>query len=99
MNKATGLWLAEAVHFYDELTKQGWTVEIASPRGGYTPLDPLSLGNMNEVDWKYYGDLSFRKLLANTKQASEVYAEYFVVVHFAGGHGTVWDFYEDEKLH
>ncbi len=21
------------------------------------------------------------------------------MVHFAGGHGTVWDFYEDEKLH
>jgi len=99
MDKPTGLWLAEAVHFYDELIKQGWTVDMVSPRGGYTPLDPMSLTMMNEVDWKYYGDDAFRKLLGNTKKPSEINPEDYDVVHFAGGHGTVWDFYEDEKLH
>lgn len=54
---------------------------------------------MNAVDWKYYGDDAFRKLLGNTKKPSEINPEDYDVVHFAGGHGTVWDFYEDEKLH
>ncbi len=70
LNKATGLWLGEAVHFYDEFIKQGWTIDIVSPRGGYTPLDPMCLGNMTEVDWKYYGDTTFRHLLGNTKKPS-----------------------------
>ena len=43
MNRATGLWLGEAVHFYDQLVKAGWHVDFVSPRGGYTPIDPVSL--------------------------------------------------------
>lgn len=53
----------------------------------------MSLTMMSEVDWKYYGDDNFRKLLGNAKKPSEVNAEDYAVVHFAGGHGTVWDFY------
>lgn len=38
LDKPTGLWLAEAVDFYDELIKNGWIIDFVSPRGGYTPL-------------------------------------------------------------
>ena len=94
------MWLAEAVHFYDELVKAGWTVDIVSPKGGYTPLDPMSLQQgMDAVNWKYYADPEFRHVLGNTKKPSEINPTDYDVVHFAGGHGTVWDFYEDEKLH
>lgn len=43
LNKATGLWLGEAVHFYDVLAKDGWSIDLVSPKGGYTPIDPSSL--------------------------------------------------------
>jgi len=57
LNKPTGLWLAEAVHFYEPLVNQGWAVDFMSPRGGYTPIEPNSLqSGMTEVDWKYYND-------------------------------------------
>lgn len=54
---------------------------------------------MDEVNWKYYADPAFRQLLGNTKKPTEVNPEEYDVIHFAGGHGTVWDFYEDDKLH
>lgn len=97
--KATGVWFSEASHFYDELIKAGWTVDFASPRGGYTPIEPMSLGSMSEEDWKYYADPVYRHHLANTKNPSQVNPDDYDCIHFAGGHGTVWDFYEDEKIH
>ena len=30
----TGLWLSELVHFYDEIEKDGFEIEIVSPKGG-----------------------------------------------------------------
>jgi putative intracellular protease/amidase len=38
VNKATGLWLGEAAHFYNELIDHGWKFDFVSPRGGYTPI-------------------------------------------------------------
>lgn len=37
MERATGLWLGEAVHFYDKMVNAGKEVDFVSPRGGYTP--------------------------------------------------------------
>ena len=68
LDKPTGLWLGQAVHFYDELINQGWTIDFVSPKGGYTPLDPSSLQQgMDEVCWKYYTDSTFMQLLGNTR--------------------------------
>ena len=39
----TGLWLGELTHFVDAVKKAGYAVDIASPQGGYVPLDPESL--------------------------------------------------------
>ena len=39
----TGLWLGELTHFLDVAEEAGFRVDIASPRGGYVPIDPESL--------------------------------------------------------
>jgi putative intracellular protease/amidase len=99
-NRPNGLWLGEAVHFYDELFHAGWSIDIASPKGGYTPIDPVSLvDRMDEVTWKCYADTGFRNLLGAAKKASDVNPNDYDVVFYAGGHGTVWDFYENLVLH
>ncbi|CAH0174030.1 hypothetical protein [Chryseobacterium sp. Bi04] len=41
MDRATGLWLGEAVHFYEKLLEKGYDIDFVSPRGGYTPLEPI----------------------------------------------------------
>ena len=57
LNRATGLWLGEAAHFCHELDHHAgqYAYDLVSPRGGYTPIDPVSLQTApNEIDWKYY---------------------------------------------
>lgn len=39
----TGLWLGEMTHFWDIAEQAGFQMDIASPLGGYIPLDPESL--------------------------------------------------------
>ena len=45
-DEATGLWLAEATEFVEEVTKAGFKVDYVSPLGGAVPIDPRSLGKM-----------------------------------------------------
>lgn len=99
MDRATGLWLGEAVHFYEKLHQQGIEIDFVSPKGGYTPLDPISLQMMVQpIDWKFYADDEFRNKLATTKKPKEVNADDYNVIYFAGGHGVVWDFPENKEL-
>jgi putative intracellular protease/amidase len=39
----TGLWLGELTHFWDVAEEAGYSMDIASPSGGYVPIDPESL--------------------------------------------------------
>lgn len=39
----TGLWLSELTHFLDVVEQAGYQTDIASPSGGYVPIDPDSL--------------------------------------------------------
>src|SRR5689334_1238761 len=41
----TGLWLGELTHFWDVAERAGFPMEIASPLGGYVPIDPESLAH------------------------------------------------------
>ncbi len=38
LNRATGLWLGEAVHFVKKVEEAGYEVDYVSPQGGYTPI-------------------------------------------------------------
>lgn len=99
MDRATGLWLGEAVHFYEKLAKKDFEIDFVSPRGGYTPLDPVSLQEyVQPIDWEYYHDKTFREKLANTKKPSEINAADYDVIYFAGGHGVIWDFPDNQQL-
>jgi len=99
MDRATGLWLGEAVHFYEKLHEKGYEIDFVSPRGGYTPLDPISLQMfVQPVDWKYYQDEDFRKKLGSTLKPEDIVPENYDVIYYSGGHGVVWDFPENEKL-
>ena len=98
--KATGLWLSEAVHFIDVIKKAGIEVDYVSPKGGYTPIDPGSLekASMSPVDWEYYTNHDFMNKLATTLSAAEINSEDYNVIYYTGGHGVIWDFPNDENL-
>lgn len=100
INRPTGLWLGEAVHFVDEVIKNGYEVDYVSPLGGYTPIDPHSLEDdmMTPLDWQYYQNHEFMNQLGNTKNIHEVNSDDYDVIYYTGGHGVIWDFPEDETL-
>ncbi|MGL4818469.1 MAG: type 1 glutamine amidotransferase domain-containing protein [Bacilli bacterium] len=98
--RPTGLWLGEAVHFVHVMEEAGYSIDYASAKGGYTPIDPHSLSNdfMTPTDWKYYTDHHFMNLLGNTIAAKDVDPSQYDAVYFTGGHGVMWDFPEDSTM-
>ncbi|KJZ16839.1 MULTISPECIES: type 1 glutamine amidotransferase domain-containing protein [unclassified Halomonas] len=97
-DRATGLWLGEAVHFIDHVEQAGWTCDIASPKGGYTPIDPHSLAAAEPIDWDYYQNKDFMNRLGTTLALDEVNAADYRAIYLAGGHGVIWDFPGNETL-
>ena len=98
MDRATGLWLGEAVHFVKKVEAAGYEVDYVSPKGGYTPIDPHSLSMAEPVDWEWYQDKDFMNRLGKTLKASEVNPDDYVAIYYAGGHGVVWDFPDNAEL-
>lgn len=96
----TGLWLSELTHFYDEFEKEGIEMDIVSPKGGKVPIDQRSLGRMvlDKATKERYEDQSFMSKLDNTKSISEVNTEDYDLLFFAGGHGAMWDFKDNDEI-
>lgn len=74
-NRATGVWLAEAVHFVDKMSGAGFQFDYVSPAGGYAPLDPDSLQTNDSRDWKWYRNKEFRDALGRTVLPSLCYGK------------------------
>lgn len=98
MNRANGLWLGEAVHFVKKVENANYQVDYVSPLGGYTPIDPHSLSMADETDWEWYQNKRFMNRLGKTLKPAEIDPKNYCAVYYAGGHGVVWDFYDNKEL-
>lgn len=94
----TGLWLSELTHFYDVMARRRIIMDIVSPLGGIIPVDERSLDLKDECNAKYWDDSPFREKLQNSLKPSEVHANDYRLIYFAGGHGAMWDFIENTDL-
>ena len=94
----TGVWFSEIVHFYNVLVRQRILIDFVSPQGGIIPIDERSLDSRDELVQEYLQKPDFMKLLKNAMSPSEVDYRDYRVVYFAGGHGAIWDFPENEEL-
>ncbi|WP_419418411.1 type 1 glutamine amidotransferase domain-containing protein [Legionella sp. D16C41] len=102
----TGLWLSELTHFWDVFNKAGIKMDIASPQGGFVPLDPESLllpetghtlGLAGDV-YHYYQDRAFMNLLKNSLNIADVNPANYHALYLTGGHGVCFDFPKSESL-
>lgn len=97
----TGLWLGELTHFWDVAEEAGYRMDIASPKGGYIPIDPESLAatvlKEGGVD-KRYEDRQFMNLLEETKRVTDVGHESYDAIYLTGGHGVCYDFPKSAEL-
>lgn len=97
----TGLWLGELTHFYDVAEKAGFQLDIASPAGGFVPIDPESLQPLilkqGHTDQRYK-DREFMKLLDNTMKVADADVNNYDAIYLTGGHGVSFDFPDNGAL-
>lgn len=98
LNRATGLWLGEAVHFVKKVEEAGYIVDYISPKGGYTPIDPHSLAMAESIDWEWYQKKEFMNRLGTTLTPKEINPDDYIAIYYAGGHGVMWDFPDNQEL-
>ncbi|MBM7551843.1 type 1 glutamine amidotransferase domain-containing protein [Thalassobacillus pellis] len=89
----TGLWLSEFVEPYMEFTQEGFEVTTASPKGGKVHIDPNSFSNELPKEWDGVMDP-----LDSTVKLEDINPEEFDGVFLPGGHGTMFDFPENETM-
>jgi len=96
---ATGLWLGETTEFAEELQKEGIDVDYVSPKGGFVPLDPRSMKYVDESIMEFYETSDFKtRALSETLKPSEVNPDDYFAIYYAGGHGVMWDFPDNQEL-
>ena len=93
----TGFWLEELAAPYYEFIDAGYSLTLASPKGGLPPLDPKSnLEDFKTDDTRRFeADETAQHALANTVALSTVNQEDFDAIFYPGGHGPLWDLKED----
>lgn len=83
----TGAYLSEVAHPYDVFVAEGFSVDLASVRGGEIPLD-----GVEDADAPSRAFLTARAdELKHTIAAKQVDANRYDAIFFAGGHGAMWD--------
>jgi putative intracellular protease/amidase len=90
--KKTGWYLSEVTHVYFPLIEAGFHVDFASPRGGPAPLDESSRKLDDADNQRFVADEALMASLQRTLPLAEIDPADYEVVHFAGGHGVMWDF-------
>lgn len=98
--EATGAWYEEVAAPYWAFRDAGHEVTLATIRGGEVPFDPRSLTEspLPASVRRFHDD----EAAIEAARHSEVFADLdiggFDAIFLAGGHGTMWDFAENEAL-
>jgi len=99
--KKTGLWLEELATPYYAFVDAGTSVTIASIQGGQVPIDPGSQkahGDNSPSVERFLNDTNGQQSVANTPSVDEVKASNYDALFLPGGHGTMWDLPQSDRL-
>lgn len=92
----TGYNVAEAPHPWKVFRDSGHFVDFASIKGGQPPRDTVDTDDPIQV--QFTEDETTRAGLYNTARVEVVDPEQYDAVYLVGGHGTMWDFPNNEGL-
>jgi putative intracellular protease/amidase len=97
---ATGVFASELTVPYYRFLDAGMQVDVASPRGGVVPVDPLSMKRAIRTpeDTRLLGDDELRGKLARSKAIADLDFASYDLVYFAGGWGAAFDLGQSEAL-
>lgn len=92
----TGYYLGEVSHPWDVLHSAGYEIDFVSPQGGKAPVDAFDM--TDSINKKFWDNTVYRHKIEHTKKPSEVNPEEYVAIHYAGGHGAMWDFADNKEI-
>eukprot|EP01025_Chloroclados_australasicus_P055806 TRINITY_DN6850_c0_g1_i1.p1 TRINITY_DN6850_c0_g1~~TRINITY_DN6850_c0_g1_i1.p1 ORF type:complete len:236 (-),score=37.30 TRINITY_DN6850_c0_g1_i1:298-1005(-) len=98
--QTTGSWAEELAAPYYLFKDKGYVVDIASVKGGKVPMDEASFQEdfVTPYVTKMQGDKKLQKQLDKSLKLEKVKADNYVAIYLPGGHGTVFDLPDNEKL-
>jgi putative intracellular protease/amidase len=94
--KETGFYLPEVTHPYEAFEQAGIEVEFVSPKGGKAPMIGIDL--QDPLNKAFLEDSAKLAKVENTLTPAQVEPSHYDAIFFAGGHGTMWDFPDNERL-
>ncbi len=92
----TGYYLSEVTHPWEVLQGAGYEIDFVSPQGGKAPVDGFDL--KDEVNAAFWNNEKERYKVEHTKKPSEINPADYVAIHYAGGHGAMWDLADNTAL-
>lgn len=92
----TGFYLSEVTHPWDVLTSAGYEIDFVSPKGGKAPVEGFNLSD--STNKKFWLDSKYREKIENTLNPQSINPEDYAAIHFAGGHGAMWDLSNNKQL-
>ncbi len=92
----TGYYLSEVSHPWEILHSAGYEIDFVSPKGGKAPVDGFDMED--PVNKEFWNNSTYRNKVENTLKPSEVNPKDYVAIHYAGGHGTMWDFADNNEI-
>ncbi|SAI72790.1 Molecular chaperone Hsp31 and glyoxalase 3 [Bordetella ansorpii] len=92
----SGFYLSEVTHPHRVLADAGYAVDFVSPKGGKTHVDGLDLDD--PVNAAFWNDATLRGATETTLAPSQVDADAYAAIFYAGGHATMWDFPDSTEL-
>ena len=97
---ATGVFASELTVPYYVFLDAGMQVDVASPRGGIIPVDPLSMKEIIRTpeDDRLLADDVFRHKLMHSLVIADVDVAAYDIIYFAGGWGAAFDLGQSEDL-
>lgn len=92
----TGAYAPEFAHPAKVFREAGYDIAFVSTAGGEVPLDGLKPDDT--VTSEFLAEPQIAAALQNSVTAAGLDPEDYAVIFYAGGHGTMWDFPENDAL-
>lgn len=92
----TGFYLSEASHPWSVLKSNGFAIDFVSPKGGKAPMDGVDLDDL--TNRTFLEDPEVSEKINATVTPADINVDDYAAILFVGGHGTMWDFPQDQRL-
>lgn len=94
--KPTGYFYSEVSHPWKVFHDAGYEIDFVTPKGGqptaegFDPKDPVNM--------EFKNNAQYQAKLADTLTPDQVVPADYCGMYYAGGHGAMWDFPDNEGL-